>query len=654
MKVTGLLLFIILLIVLVVSVILGKNMGFRGTEGFITYRQPDKSSTGTNPTLVKVPTYSMDPVAKLFDNLYFDMKNGNLVEVDSPKYTSGGATDMIGNTVTKTIVTTRANSGTSFEYSGNVSILPGGGTTVNNVSQSQICSVSTSYSSYVYTTKSKNTDTYCVLYIPWYTNTYIHILDITNSTHVGTYGMSQGLFNILNYPTDPNTGVPKNSIGLTVTSTDNDSKDNSFVTDDFYDVKKVLYQVSKYVKYDITNGSLIVQTQNTPKSVTIYNRVSPITSAVITSPNTISNTPSKIQSLTFSPALIQDPLGKNVILYIPDGTNTLVAVITMTNSGTAYTLRNVVRFTPNTVDTGSDNASGIMSMVNTFMSSNTPSYTPPSLQQRPGGSTNYSDDYILKTQIVPPVCPSCPSCAQGRGSVCTNCGGQGGSGTQSASGGTMVTGESDEANPHTFFGKGSPTTGKKDAAGNDIPWKSDVGKGTFSSNADPNTLAGGLVLSQYSMVAGLEEGAYTAADVVKTGIGAAGGAVKDVAGGIGSAASGLGTGLKDTAAGAVDLAKSAGAGTVDLAKSAGSGLMQMSREQKALDGGVQGQAQGMAQGQTQAQAQGQAPVKGTAGYSGITAGGPQTMDQYSYYGSLPPKVPTNFMPVTADFSSFKK
>ena len=192
-------------------------MGFRGTEGFITYRQPDKSSTGTNPTLVKVPTYSMDPVAKLFDNLYFDMKNGNLVEVDSPKYTSGGATDMIGNTVTKTIVTTRENSGTSFEYSGNVSILPGGGTTVNNVSQSQIGSVSTSYSSYVYTTKSKNTDTYCVLYIPWYTNTYIHILDITNSTHVGTYGMSQGLFNILNYPTDPNTGVPKNSIGLTVT-----------------------------------------------------------------------------------------------------------------------------------------------------------------------------------------------------------------------------------------------------------------------------------------------------------------------------------------------------------------------------------------------------------------------------------------------------
>jgi hypothetical protein len=36
-----------------------------------------------------------------------------------------------------------------------------------------------------------------------------------------------------------------------------------------------------------------------------------------------------------------------------------------------------------------------------------------------------SSDYLLKTQIVPPVCPACPGC-QG---VCTSCGGNGGSGT---------------------------------------------------------------------------------------------------------------------------------------------------------------------------------------------------------------------------------
>ena len=650
MKVTGLLLFIILLIVLVVSVILGKSTGFRGAEGFITYRQGQNSSTGTSPMLVNVPTYSIDPVAKMFDNLYFDMKNGNLVEVDSPKYISGNV-DLTGVSIKQTIVTPRANSGISSFYTGNVSLLPGGGTTSTNVSQSQIGSTSISYSSYIYTTQSNNTDKYCVLYMPWYTNTYIHILDITNSTHVGTYGMSNGKFNIFNYPTDPNTGITKNSIGLTATLTDNSTKVNSFVSDDYYDTKKVLYQISSYVKYDITNGSLIVQTQNTPKSVTIYNRVNPITSVNVTSPNTISNTPSTVQNVTFNPTLIQDVLGKNVILYLPDGTNTLVAIITMASNGTAYTLRNVIRFTANTIDTGTD-SNNIMSMMNSFVSGNTgTSYNVQSTATNK--SSSYSDDYILKTQIVPPVCPSCPSCAQGKGNVCTNCGGQGGSGTQSTNGSTMVTGgngEQDGANPHTFFGQGSPTTGKKDAAGNDIPWKSDIGKGTFSSNADPNTIAGGLTLAQYSTVAGLEEIGYTGADVVKTGFGTVGGAVKDVTGGIGSAASGIGTGLKDTAKGAVDLAKSAGSGAVDLAKSAGSGLMQMSREQNARDSNtVAGQGEGVAAGGAVAQGQGQ----GTTGYSGISAAGPQRMDQYSYYGSLPPKVATNFMPVTADFSSFR-
>ena len=40
------------------------------------------------------------------------------------------------------------------------------------------------------------------------------------------------------------------------------------------------------------------------------------------------------------------------------------------------------------------------------------------------------DDYIMKTQIVPPVCPTCMQCANGvqGGGVCNNCGGQGGNG----------------------------------------------------------------------------------------------------------------------------------------------------------------------------------------------------------------------------------
>lgn len=48
-----------------------------------------------------------------------------------------------------------------------------------------------------------------------------------------------------------------------------------------------------------------------------------------------------------------------------------------------------------------------------------------------------SDDYILKTQIVPPVCPQCPNCS-GCAGVCTTCGGNGGSGTVDKNGESMA------------------------------------------------------------------------------------------------------------------------------------------------------------------------------------------------------------------------
>jgi hypothetical protein len=49
-----------------------------------------------------------------------------------------------------------------------------------------------------------------------------------------------------------------------------------------------------------------------------------------------------------------------------------------------------------------------------------------------------NSDYILKTQVVPPVCPSCPSCPSFPNHICTNCGGSGGSGTQDSSGKSLV------------------------------------------------------------------------------------------------------------------------------------------------------------------------------------------------------------------------
>ena len=698
MKVTGLLLFLILLIVLVVSVIVGKRTGYLQKEGFISY---EKSVTAGDSFVI--PTYSStNNVTKLFDNLFYDQANGNIVEIDSPQFLVGGNIDLAGTSIISTTVTTRSNPSSSALHKGNVILGADGKPSTVNLSESAATSMSVSYNSYKYFSQSTNTDKYCLFYMPWESNTYMHIIDLTNNTHVATYshlGANNGnkLFQSKMWPVDSN-GVTNSAIGLTQVSIDTDRNNNTLVTDSYYDTKKALYQVSQYVKYDITNGNLLVRTAT---GAIVYSRGNPVTSTTYAQPNMLSNVTSVVSNVTFIPTIIPDSLGNNVILYIPDGLNTLVAVIALQNtaSGTTttnqYTLANVARFTPNTLDNGGNPSGNFAAMVNAYMNSgsnnmgnnnlnggngnngqwnggysNNNYWGPPTYG---GGNTSKcgdnANDYLLKTQIVPPVCPSCPSC--GNGGVCTNCGGQGGSGTKSGKGGTMVTGEKQSmydklTDEHSFLGEGTPSTGKKDAQGNDIAWKSDIGKGTFSSNADPNTLAGGLVLSQYSMIAGLEEGAYTAADVAKYGIGA----IKDTAGGIG-------TGLKDTAHEVTGLAKSAGSGTVDLAKSAGSGLMQMSKDGKTAQGasgsggmgagmgaGGAGMGAGMGSGGAGMGAGGAGMGAGGAGAGpggagpgtgsgGVAYSGPQSMDQYSYFGALPAKKSGNYMPVTADFSSFR-
>jgi hypothetical protein len=54
-------------------------------------------------------------------------------------------------------------------------------------------------------------------------------------------------------------------------------------------------------------------------------------------------------------------------------------------------------------------------------------------------TSGYGSNYMLKSQVVPPVCPACPACPKAPSKVqCTNCGGQGGSGTLGSSGRSVV------------------------------------------------------------------------------------------------------------------------------------------------------------------------------------------------------------------------
>jgi hypothetical protein len=169
MKVNPFVLFIILLLVLVIFVV----FGYRAKEGFVTFQN------NQNPlNYVWIPPYTKNAgsptVVKLVDNIFFDTKNGNLIEVDSSPMGNVTTNDTTGETLTKVSVTQRAKPDTITSYSsftGNVNI------TGQDTTDSLVASIPTSYSSYVNVSSSSNTDTYTTFYMPWADSTYIHIID---------------------------------------------------------------------------------------------------------------------------------------------------------------------------------------------------------------------------------------------------------------------------------------------------------------------------------------------------------------------------------------------------------------------------------------------------------------------------------------------
>jgi len=674
MKVTALILFLILLIVLVVSVMLGKLGKTRWSEGFVTYQE----SLPAGNTFI-LPTYSTaNPVTKLVDNLFFDPINANLIEIDSPQFQTGGVIDLAGTSIISTTVTVRENGGGSNQYSGNVTLNASGDVAGSqSVNESLTASVQLNKTAFVYESLSKNTDTYCVFYIGWNDKTYMHIIDETAKAHVATFVAKGSSLNSKYYPVDGH-NVPNSAVGLTGSSSDSDPNNNNFVTDILYDPTKILYQVGQNVKYDITNGNLIV---NTSTGINVYGHTSPVTNTNYTQPGQLTKTATSVQSVPFTPTLINDTLGNNVVLFIPDGTNTLVVLFSTSGTkGRGYKLNNVVRFTATDVDNdASSGGSGVISMFNDFTNRFLNQEQLPYMQNGVWSMQHMQhmhqrsmyDDYILKTQVVPPVCPSCPNCMGGDGGACNYCGGHGGCGTRSMGGNTVVSGNNPSMqryDPNTV-GAGAGHNAGASAGPITGNYSEVIGSGVFASNADANTLAGGLTLMSYDMTAGAEDIAKTGAsvaiptvtttgDVLKTGISDTAGVlttgIKEVGSGLGAVGSGIYGATTNVVGGAVGLAEGAGSGLMSLGQ----------RPTYSETGREQGHPYGPGYGQA-SQPYGPAGTAGPGSGSGGTGytpptgyatapyGGTQSMDQYSYYGTLPAKNSANYMPVTADFSSFR-
>jgi hypothetical protein len=248
-------------------------------------------------------------------------------------------------------------------------------------------------------------------------------------------------------------------------------------------------------------------------------------------------------------------------------------------------------------------------------------------------------DYLLKTEVVPPVCPSCPASG-----VCNNCGGNGGSGASSSSElrDSLVKEFGSGIDQFLRDGAGGATTLARDAAKGTYDVAKEVTTGTVDVAKDTAAGTGEFVQSSASGMGEYAKdvggSAYGAASDVAQGTVGIG---REIVGGAYDAAGNVASGVYNAGASVAGGAYNIGAGAVNA-------LGQVIPNYGAPGAGAS------------ANASTGGPNMAMGGYTNSYGGGyqnPQTpgQDPYSYFGSVPPRYGgANYMPVTADFSPFRK
>jgi len=472
MKLSPLLLFLLLVLILVVSVIVCKNCTYPLSEGFVSYDANVEPTTSAT-----IPQYSNTSVIKMFDNLFFDNKNGNVIEVDSSQFLGNlnangaylsGNVDITGSSISNLYISTRDDNHKTYSTS-----------TSSAIPEANNATVTSSYKNWSYTTQCPNTGKYQLFYVPWNTDTYVHIIALTYvPPYYGEHSTTPKNIYTYKFSTNSSTVSAVRYINSNLplnapSSSSPDPSNNAFVIDSYYGTNNPVYQLSPSVKFDASNANLII---SSPNSITVYGRSQNV---IVTSTTPLQNAGlnNTITSVSYNAWIAYDINNTTQVVYVANGKNTLLLLLQKNSTG-SYDLVNSARFNENGLDNGSSQPAPV------------PASDPSSVPTPPaptsdlsgnavsdyykwywywnsvGGGNKYSDNYILKTQIVPPVCPKCPNCPNCTG-TCTNCGGQGGSGTMTSNGSSAVN-ETKGVINNTVDTVGNVAEKTVDAAGNVI------------------------------------------------------------------------------------------------------------------------------------------------------------------------------------------
>ena len=652
-------LFLILLMAVLLSVWLGNSfLTSKTEEPLVSYAYNIEAGDTINET-----------ASKIYDNIFYKTINGNMLEIDSPTYT--GNTDATGDSIKGGWLAKRQDAGSKIIYCTKKVITDGDETELDKVVDS--------YQAFVYNSKSKNTDSYVVLYMPWKDLTFIHVIDLSSNKHKVSelyYANGDTTSTIVYpngasfYPSSPISSASKKAVG------DTDANNNNFFTLTNYDASFSIFQITSNFFFDNRNGQVVLLDRKN-NQLTVYGRDSSILSSPYNNNRVITKT-------DFSTWNAYDPNGVKTLLYMSIGTNTLIAIIEP-DGNDSFRLFSVNRFSGPKLDNNSS------SSVYSIGTSATPEsmlsdyykwfyyWTMKGVQDPSKHNYNYSDDYFLKTQLVPNV---------NTGTFFVN-GVKVGKGGTIGPNGVSIVGGIPVSNSNYINGIPGYHIQKPNQYNNndflDFMQSSGSGFSNFAQNSgsgiadEINTIGSGLSDFTQSSGRGIknelntigrgvrDEFNYVGRGVANQANKTASGTVdvgEDIAGGIYSGAGNITDQVNKTASGTVNLGKDIVGGTVGLGKDIVGGTVDLGKD---IVGGTVdlgkdawkeikslGSSAASSDKKTDSQNNGD-PLR--AGYENANVSGNKNAssssnyDKYSYFGAVPNKG-NNFIPITSDFSKF--
>lgn len=643
----------ILIVAIIAFVLLYNIFMCNDKEGYVNFEQGAESLNQS----INVPMAdSTTPSAiKLYDNIFIYPNSGKVVRA----YDSG----LTGASLESITVYSRIDgNGQDMEYNENTTFNAGGITPPYY----QQWDSGVSNANYLAATNTEFN------YFGNGKDTYIHILDRnitkTNANHFGYYLSTDGE----NISFDNNTFMDVSFVESATQFSPTFVEDVSFSTSNGTNInitESKIYKMSENVFFNTRNGDLYIKDVS---GVDMFSRRG-------TTINNISGNGVEITN-EYIGLMKKDNLGGNLVIYIANKGNTMIALLKKNDPANTetqlYTTGSAVRFDsngdiinsiatdPNINQDEGNNNEGTEETEETEetepdSSNNMPPGFPPGMfgpGMPPHGNipnnnisdyykwywfwntsgsmpVNFSEDYMLKTQVVPPVCPACPSCPKHEG--CSNCGGTGGNGTVDASGNSLVAANSGSGAVNNLVS----TTGN---VATDVI---DAGSGALNKTLDTST---DLLKSAGSGTTNLIGDTL---GLAASGVSGAAGMARDTV----SGAAGM---ARDTVTGSVDLAKETVQGGVDVARDFGEGTYDVinkgmdERDNRGYGGYNRGY--GGYNGYNGGYNSGGYNNSGGArnmGYNGMGSG---PMNPYTYNGKLQEKPESNFLPRTNDFSAFSK